>query len=322
MSHSYLIPPPPVPTGVSRCVSLPVSVIVPVRNESANLPRCLESLRGVGEVFLVDSQSADGTAKFAESFGANVVQFHYRGGWPKKRQWALDNLPLSFDWVLLLDADESLTPELFSEMQKAVLDSTVNGYYVALDMVFLGKPLRHSGASFYKLSLFRRGKARFECRAKDQDDSMCDMEVHEHMIVEGATGKLKSRLLHHNLHSLDRYIQKHNQYSNWEARVWIEAETAAGEQLKPALFGTQAQRRRWLRKRFFWVPGSPVLFFLYKYVWRLGFLDGMPGLFYCIFQGIQFFQIKAKIYELKLGLSGSPILRPAISPSRLDHVRH
>src|SRR5215470_13278390 len=153
MSHSYLIHPSRVLTGSSRSAALPISVIVPARNESANLATCLESLRGVGEVFVVDSQSTDETAILAESFGANVVQFHYRGGWPKKRQWALDTLPLSYDWVLLLDADESLTPELFSEIQGAIRNEAISGYYVALDMVFLGKRLRHSGASFYKLSL-------------------------------------------------------------------------------------------------------------------------------------------------------------------------
>ena len=91
-------------------VALPVSVIVPVRNEAGNLPRCLESLRGCGEIYVVDSQSADRTTEIARSFGAQVVQFHYQGGWPKKRQWALHTLPLRYDWVLLLDADEALTP--------------------------------------------------------------------------------------------------------------------------------------------------------------------------------------------------------------------
>ena len=125
---------------------------------------------------------------------------------------------------------------------------------------------------------------------------MCDMEVHEHIIVDGATGRLQNPLLHHNVESLSRYIQKHDEYSNWEARVWIEGETS---DLPPALFGSQAQRRRWLRKRFLSFPGSPLVFFLYKYVFCLGFLDGIPGLIYCIFQGVQFFHIKAKIYELR-----------------------
>ena len=82
-------------------VSLPVSVIVPARNEAQQPARCLESLRGVGEVYVVDSQSSDGTAEIARSFGAKVVQFHYAGGWPKKRQWAMDTLPLAYDWVFL-----------------------------------------------------------------------------------------------------------------------------------------------------------------------------------------------------------------------------
>ena len=127
---------------------------------------------------------------------------------------------------------------------------------------------------------------------------MADMEVHEHVMVDGRTARLNNPLLHHNVETLSRYIQKHDEYSNWEARVWTLGEANLG-QLAPALFGTQAQRRRWLRKMFFSIPGSPVLFFLYKYVLRLGFLDGVPGLIYCGLQGVQFFHIKAKIYELR-----------------------
>lgn len=129
-------------------VSLPVSVIIAAKNEAKNLPRCLESLRGVAEIFVIDSQSTDATAAIAESSGANVVQFHYAGGWPKKRQWALDALPLACDWVLLLDADEALTPQVFAEMQAAIRDQNIDGYYLGLDMFFLGRRLRHCGASF------------------------------------------------------------------------------------------------------------------------------------------------------------------------------
>jgi glycosyltransferase involved in cell wall biosynthesis len=278
-------------------VQLPVTVIVAARNEAANLPRCLESLRSAGEVYVIDSQSSDETVEIARAYGAKVVQFHYHGGWPKKRQWALDTLPLACNWVFLVDADEALTPELEQEIRQAIQNPAVRGYYVGLRMYFLGRELRHSGASFYKLSLFRRGKGHFECRLKDQDNSMCDMEVHEHVVVEGHTAKLRNPLRHHNVDSLSRYIQKHDEYSNWEARVWFQGE--ASSELPASPFGTQAQRRRWLRKKFFGIPGSPVLFFLYKYVVRLGFLDGVPGLIYCGLQGIQFFHIKAKIHELR-----------------------
>lgn len=277
--------------------SLPVTVIVPVRNEAHNLGRCLESLKGVGEVYVVDSQSTDETGAIARSFGAEVVQFHYAGGWPKKRQWAMDTLSLAYDWILLLDADEVLTPELCAEIAEAIKNPQVNGYYIALEMYFLGRRLRHSGARFWKLALFRKGRGRFECRLEDQDTSMADMEVHEHVMVSGATHKLRNSLVHHNVESLSRYIQKHNEYSNWEGRVWIGG--GSEDEIQPSFWGTQAQRRRWLRRHFLMLPGSPVLFFLYKYLFRLGVLDGVPGLIYCVFQGVQFFHIKAKIYELR-----------------------
>lgn len=300
--------------------ALPVSVIVPVRNEAHNLPRCLESLRGVGEVYVVDSQSSDETAEIARSFGAKVVQFHYRGGWPKKRQWAMDTLPLAHDWIFLVDADEALTPELADEIRRAIQDPARDGYYVALRMFFLGRVLRHGDAGFYKLSLFRRGKGHFECRLKDQDASMADMEVHEHVVVDGESARLKNPLLHHNVESLSRSIQKHNEYSNWEARVWLEG-MANSVELPPSLIGTQAQRRRWLRKIFFGLPGSPLLYFFYKYFLRLGFLDGVPGLIYCSFQGIQFFHIKAKIYELRSGKVLVPESRLACNPIQSSPIQ-
>lgn len=281
---------------------LPLTVIIPVRNEAHNLRRCLDSLESVGEVYVVDSQSADDTAAIAASHGAKVVQFHYAGGWPKKRQWAMDTLPLAYDWILLLDADEVLPPELADEIRMAIQDPHTDGYYLSLQMYFLGRRLRYSGASFWKLSLFRKGLGRFECRLQDQDASMADMEVHEHVVVTGATRRLIHPLIHHNVESLSRYILKHNEYSNWEARVWLESNRRKNdEEIQPSLSGTQAQRRRWLRRRFLRLPGSPILFFLYKYVARLGFLDGIPGLIYCAMQGIQFFHIKAKIYELRIG---------------------
>jgi glycosyltransferase involved in cell wall biosynthesis len=284
------------PTTLSG--KLPVSVIVAARNEEKNLPRCLEALRDVGEVYVIDSQSTDATPEIARSFGAKVVQFHYQGGWPKKRQWAMENLPLAFDWILLVDADEALTPELATEIRGAIQKQDTNGYYISLRMHFLGRVLRHGDASFWKLSLFRRGKGRYECRFKDQDASMADMEVHEHVVVEGSTLRLRSPLIHQNMESLSRYIQKHDEYSNWESRVLLQREPSISE-LPPALFGTQAQRRRWLKKKLYAVPGSPVLLFCYRYFLRLGFLDGIPGLVYCGFQAVQMFHTKAKIYELK-----------------------
>jgi glycosyltransferase involved in cell wall biosynthesis len=288
----------PLPARTRLAPSLPVSVIVAARNEERNLPRCLESLKSAGEIFVLDSFSHDATAALARAHGARVVQFRYRGGWPKKRQWALWNLPLAHPWVLLLDADESLTPQLEAEMRRAIADPCVSGYYLKLEMRFLGRVLRHSGASFYKLALFRRDRGRFECRLAGQDESMCDMEVHEHVVVDGPTATLKHPVIHHNLESLSHYIRKHDSYSNWEARV-LSARDPSHE-LPPALFGNQAQRRRWLKRALFRLPGSPLAIFLYRYLFRRGFLDGTPGFLYCAFQAIQMFHTKAKIYEQRI----------------------
>jgi glycosyltransferase involved in cell wall biosynthesis len=284
---------------------LPVSVIVPVRNEARNLPRCLESLVDFGEVYVLDSQSTDNTVVIAESHGAKVVQFHYGGGWPKKRQWAMDTLPLAYDWILLLDADEVLTPELVDEIRTALQNPRIDGYFIRLQMYFLGRVLRHCDASFWKLSLFRKGRGRFECRLKDQDTSMADIEIHEHVVADGPTAELRNALIHHNVDSLSRYILKHNEYSNWEARVLLQPEgntqDGDGQEVTANLFGNQAQRRRWLKRNLYRLPGSPVLLFLYRYLFRLGFLDGVPGLIYCTFQAVQMFHSKSKIYELRMG---------------------
>ncbi len=277
--------------------TLPVSVIIPVRNEAKNLPRCLQALKNVGEVYVLDSQSTDETIEIARSYDARVVQFHYQGGWPKKRQWAMNTLPLAYDWTLLIDADEMLTPELAEEIRVAIQNPAIDGYFIMLRTQFLGRVLRHGDVGLWKLSLFRRGKGRYECRLKDQDSSMADMEVHEHVVVEGETAKLRNPLIHHNVESLSRYIQKHDEYSNWESRVLLQGGDDA--ELPPSLLGTQAQRRRWLKRKLFAVPGSPALLFLYRYLLCLGFLDGVPGLIYCGFQAVQMFHTKAKIYELK-----------------------
>jgi glycosyltransferase involved in cell wall biosynthesis len=276
---------------------IPVSVIIAARNEATNLPRCLEGLKEFGDVYVIDSQSTDDTVEIARSYGAHVVQFHYAGGWPKKRQWAMNTLPLAYDWILLLDADEVLTTELTEEIRSAISNPAIDGYSILLRTWFLGRALRHGDVGLWKLALFRRDKGRFECRLKEQDTSMADMEVHEHVVVDGATLKLRNPVIHHNLESLSRYIQKHDEYSNWESRVLLQR--GHDKELPPSLFGTQAQRRRWLKRKLFVLPGSPGLLFLYRYVFRFGFMDGVPGLIYCGFQAVQMFHTKAKIYELK-----------------------
>ena len=103
-----------------RKVPVPVSVIVPIKNEAENLPRCLDSVAWADQIFVVDSQSADGSQRIAEKLGARVVQFEFNGTWPKKKNWALEHLPLRNDWVFILDADEVLPATAEAEFRAAI----------------------------------------------------------------------------------------------------------------------------------------------------------------------------------------------------------
>ena len=288
----------------------PVSVLIPAKNEARNLARCLAPLRGwADEIVVADSFSTDETAEIAESYGARVIQFDYLGGWPKKRQAILDAFPFRNEWILLLDADEILLDPIQREIGEAIHTQSIDGYWLRFQIHFLGRQLRFGDTQLWKLSLFRKGRGRYEKRLEAQDLSMSDVEVHEHVVATGKIGRLNNPVRHDNWNSLDRYINKHNEYSNWEARVHREG--CVGE-LRPALWGSQAQRRRWLKRTLLWVPGSPLLLFIYKYAVRLGVLDGVPGLLYCCFQAIQVFHVKSKVYESSVC---PPFLEGGASPS-------
>jgi glycosyltransferase involved in cell wall biosynthesis len=290
---------------------VPLSVIVPTRNEASNLARCLAQVRGwADQVIVVDSRSKDGTATIAERYGATVVQFHYQGGWPKKRQWLLDSFAFRNDWILLLDADEMLTEPLRQEIAAAIAHPDREGYEIPLQVWFLGRCLRFGDTRLWKRCLFRQGKGRFECRLAEQTADMADIEVHEQMLIDGLVGRLQSPLRHENIASLARYFAKHNEYSTWEAHVW---HCGTDNPADLARMAPQARLRRTLKSLFLSFPGAPLLMFFYKYVVRLGFLDGRPGFIYCALMAQQIFHVKIKMYEL---------CRAAASPARHpDHVR-
>ena len=276
---------------------VPVSVLVPTRNESRNITRCLDPLRGwADEIVVVDSRSTDDTVEIAEAYGATVLQFDYAGGWPKKRQWALDTFDFRNEWILLLDADEILLGPIKNEIARAVAANDHDGYWLRFQLYFLGRQLRHGGFDLWKLFLFRKGKGRYERRLEKQDASMSDIEIHEHVIVDGRVGRLRSPVRHENWNSLYRYIEKHNEYSQWEAKVYHEG---FDDDLPPSLTGNQAQKRRWVKQFLVRVPGFPLITFFYHYFVRLGFLDGRVGLIYCGLKATQRFHAKAKLYELQ-----------------------
>ncbi len=281
---------------MSTKLPVPVSVLIPTRDEANNIGRCLEKLSGwADEIIVVDSQGVDNTVKIAQSYGAEIIQFYYSGGLPKKRQWALDTYPFRNEWILLLDADEILEAPVRSEIEQAIKTTEYDGYWLRFQIHFLGRQLKYGDSHLWKLFLFRKGRGRYEKRLEKQDMSMSDIEVHEHIIVDGKTQRLINPVRHQNFNSLSRYIDKHNEYSNWEARVYLDA--AVGE-VRPSPFGSQAERRRWLRLRYLKIFGSPLYMFLYRYFLKLGFLDGKRGFIYCVYKAIQIFHTKVKIFEI------------------------
>ena len=141
---------------------IPVSVVIAVRNEEKNIVGCLESIADFDQAFVVDSGSSDQTCALAEDLGATVAQFEYDGGWPKKRNWALQNLPIRNDWVLILDGDERVTPELQESIAKATQQTKVNGFYTRWKFMFLGRWMKHSWAHGWMLRLIRLGKGEYE----------------------------------------------------------------------------------------------------------------------------------------------------------------
>jgi len=281
---------------------VPVSVLIPAKNEEQNLPACLESVACADEVFVVDSQSGDRSIEIAEQYGATVVQFHFNGRWPKKKNWSLESLPFRNEWVLIVDCDERITPDLWDEVAIAIQNQDYAGYYLNRRVFFLGTWIRHGGKyPDWNLRLFRHAKGRYENLHTEDVPNTGDNEVHEHVVLQGKVGYLKEDMLHIDFRDLFHWIVRHNRYSNWEARVYYNLLTGMGENstIGANLFGDSVQRKRFLKKIWVRLPFKPLLRFLLFYVFRLGFLDGKAGYIYGRLLSQYEYQIGVKLFELK-----------------------
>jgi len=282
---------------------VPVSVVVPIKNEAANLPRCLGSVQWASEILVVDSQSTDGSIQIAEKHGAKVAQFHFNGTWPKKKNWALENLPFRNEWVFILDADEVLPAEAAEEFARAIANAgEIAGYWINRRFMFLGRWLRHAYYPNWNLRLFRHQLGRFEQITAAPTDSG-DNEVHEHVIVRGPTARLRCEIEHYAFPSVEVFLEKHNRYSNWEARVAVEGELRAG------VAHEQIELKRALKKFARRLPFRPLLRFLYIYVWQKGFLDGREGYYFARLHAFYEFLSIAKTDQLRKKVAHASRLR-------------
>jgi glycosyltransferase involved in cell wall biosynthesis len=278
-------------------MKVPVSILIPIKNEAANLRLSLPSVAWADEIFVVDSHSADTSALVAEAHGARVVQFQFNGIWPKKKNWALENLPFKHEWVFILDADEVMPPGAEAEFRRITSDPNhpVDGYWINRRFMFMGKWLKHAYYPNWNLRLFKHRLGRYE-KLTDVDTASGDNEVHEHVVVNGATGRLQSEMDHYAFPSIDVFIEKHNRYSNWEARVALERNLNESSQ---SLQHKQVGLRRRFKSISQHLPCRPLLRFLYVYLWQCGFLDGMEGYHFARLHAVYEYLCVVKALELK-----------------------
>lgn len=271
-----------------------IDVIMLTKNEQLNLPYSLPALKGwTRRVFVVDSESTDDTERIAREHGAEFVVRPWLG-YAAQKNWALDNLPLESDWTLIIDADEVVLPELRDELLEIAKNNPEEisdaGFHLNRYFIFLGKRLRHCGYyPSWNLRFFKRGRARYEDRA-----------VHEHMVVDGSLGYLNGHMEHYDRRGLEDYIGKHNRYSTLEAQALLAGQRD-DKNLPARFFGGALERRRWIKTRLYpKLPAKFIFRFFYSYVLKLGVLDGLVGLKFCIFLAFYDFMIELKLAELKL----------------------
>jgi glycosyltransferase involved in cell wall biosynthesis len=264
-----------------------ISIVIPVKNEEVNLAFCLESVKDFDDVIVVDSGSTDQTCQIAAKYGRKVVNFIWNGKFPKKRNWALETVSFKHDWVLFLDADERMTPGFQQEIAAVLGTTHHNAFWLGYREWSLGKLLRH-GDPMWKTALLRVGKGAYE-RIPEDRWSPLDMEIHEHLVVEGSVGVIGSRLEHHDKRLLDAYYARHNDYSTWEAKRYL----AIGDR-------RQLTIRQRVKYRLLMWPFFPFMYFVFSYILKGGFLDGRVGFYYAVAKIFYFYQIQAKVTEQRI----------------------
>lgn len=268
---------------------LELVVIIPTKNEEENIESTVRSvIDRVEAVVVVDSSSTDRTTDIAAKLGAEIVRYAWNGRYPKKKQWCLENVRTDLPWVLFLDGDESPTAELLSELRELFSAGPhAAAYDIPLSYHFAGARLRH-GHTVVKRSLLDRTRCSYPAIDDLRAPGMGEQEGHYQPAAE-SVATLQHRIEHRDLDPVRSWFDRHNRYSDWES--WLELHSEVKNQVH-AVKSRQGQL-------FSLVPFKPALLFLYGYVYRLGFLDGRPGLDYALAQSFYRWQIGLKTAELR-----------------------
>lgn len=273
-----------------------VTAIVLTRNEEKHLARCIESISEVvDEIFIADCYSTDKTKQIAKAHGARFKQNPWTN-YATQFNWALSQLESDVDWVLRIDADEFLTPELALEIQQklAVVAGQTQGIYLPRRMAFMGKLIKHGGIfPGEMLRLFRNGAGKCENRWMD-----------EHIKVEGKTVVFENELIDDNLNSLSWWIDKHNKYASREVVDILnrEHQFMYHDSVASLTDGSQASTKRWIKENVYSklpIGVGPSFYFIYRYFIRLGFLDGKEGAAFHLLQGFWYrYLVDLKLMEV------------------------
>lgn len=272
---------------------LPVSVLILTLDEAANLPRCLAALQWTDDVVVLDSGSRDGTQAIAERAGARLFQRPF-DNFANQRNHALDTVTFKYDWILHLDADEVVTPGLREELARRPGTETFDAYRLPSRLMFMDRWLRYCGDyPTYQVRLGRRDKLRFVQVGHGQREALAPAQI----------GTFESPYDHHSFSKgLDDWFARHNRYSSDEARRMVELVGEEGTESWRALFtGDRTSRRRVLKDLTARAPFRGTLRFLYLYVLRGGFRDGLAGLRYCQMMAVYEQMIAIKMAALRSG---------------------
>jgi glycosyltransferase involved in cell wall biosynthesis len=274
-----------------------ISVLILTLNEEVNLPACLESVKWSDDIVVFDSFSSDRTVEIAEQAGAMVVQRRF-DNWAAHQNWAMENIVYKNDWVFYLDADERMTEELRLEIETIAADFKEHraAFYCGRKNYFMQRWIRHCYPPGMIMRFFRPNKVRFE------------RLVNPTPVINGPHGYLKNYFVHHNFSKgLSEWIEKHNKYSQMEAKEGINLLQGKASHQPSLLSGDKASRRKALKNLSFRLPFRPTLKFVYLYIYKRGFLDGYPGYVYCRLQAMYEYMIVLKMKEVQLYEKGTTL---------------
>lgn len=273
-----------------------ISVIILTYNEEQHIERCINSIRSIASsIFVIDSYSTDKTVQLAKSMGAVVCQNKWPNSHSRQVNWALDNCDIQTKWVMRLDADEVVTPELAEEIIIELKQETkVKGYILNRGHIFLGRKMRHGGN--YPTRLLRIWEHGFGyCEDKLMD---------EHIVLTGdyEIKVLSHSFWDHNLNNITWWTEKHNSYSTKEAIMQLKNKYQLNNN-ESVNSNKQSQFKRFLKYKIYEkLPKSlrSFLYFIYRYIFRVGFLDGYQGLVWNFLQGFWYrFLVDVKVYEIE-----------------------